>query len=54
MMSNNYKGCCFHVNGSLDILSRDISYMNNKTKRVIEFLFPIKNGAYKKGRLFLF
>lgn len=55
LMSNNYKGCFFHVNKSLDILSHDISYMNNKQNMCyIEFHFPTKNGAYKNGRLFLF
>lgn len=29
-MNNNYKGCFFHVNKSLDILLRGISYMNDE------------------------
>lgn len=53
MMSSNYKGCFFHVNKSLDSLLCVISYMNNKTC-VREFLLSTKNGAYKKGRFFLF
>lgn len=52
-MNNNYKEYFFHVNKSW-IFCCDISYMNNKTKHVREFLFPTKNRAYKKERLFLF
>ena len=48
-MSNNYKGCFFHVNKSLDTLLY-ISYMNNKTKHVLEnIFFLLKMGLTKEG-----
>lgn len=45
IMSSNYKGCFFHVNKSLGTLLRGISYMNNKTKHVLENFFSL----LKKG-----
>lgn len=49
-MMSNYKGCFFHVNKSLDSLLCVISYMNNKTKHVLENFFSLlKMGLTKKG-----
>lgn len=49
-MSSNYKGCFFHVNKSLGTLLRGISYMNNKTKHVLENFFSLLKKGLTKQR----
>lgn len=52
-MSNNYKGCFFHENKSLDILSHDISYMNNKQNMLYRVSFPYQKWGLQKWKVVL-